>query len=80
VAAEHLSEKKGQDEILLFVRQGAETEQVREPFSPFLWLEDKHLGIDATDCDVQSLLGHNPLKVLVRFRSWKEFQKVRFQR
>ena len=75
MAVEHLAGRKGQDEILLFVRKGAETEQVREPFSPFLWLEDKKLSGDAAECDVQSLRGHNPLKVLVRFRSWKEFQK-----
>ena len=75
VAAEHIPGKTGQDEILLFVRKGADTEQVREPFSPFLWLEDKKLSGDAAECNIQSLLGHNPLKVLVRFRSWKEFQK-----
>ena len=75
VAAEHLAGKKGPDEILLFIRKGAATEQVREPFSPFLWLEDKKLLDDTEGCDVQTLSGHNPLKVLVRFGSWKEFQK-----
>ena len=75
VAAEHLAGKSGQDEILLFVRTNTGTEQVREPFSPFLWLEDKSLLGDAEGCDVQTLSGRNPLKVLVRFRSWKAFQK-----
>jgi DNA polymerase elongation subunit (family B) len=75
VAAEHLPGKKGQDEILLFVRKGTETEQTREPFSPFLWLEDKRLLGDAEGCDVQTLSGRNPLKILARFQSWKEFQK-----
>lgn len=75
VAAEHLAGKKGQDEILLFVRKGTETEQVCEPFSPFLWLEDKNLVGDAEGCDVQTLAGHNPLNFLARFRTWKEFQK-----
>ena len=75
VAAEHIPGKEGQDEILLFIRKGIETEQVREPFSPFLWLEDKTLARETVEFDVQNLLGHNPLKVLVRFRSWKEFQK-----
>ena len=75
VAAEHLAGKSGQDDILLFVRTNTGTEQVREPFSPFLWLEDKSLLGDAGGCDVQTLSGRNPLKVLVRFRSWKAFQK-----
>ncbi len=75
VAAEHLAGKKGQDEILLFFRNGTETAQVREPFSPFLWLEDKSLLGDASNVEIHTLSGHNALKALARFRSWKEFQK-----
>lgn len=75
VAAEHLPAKKGQDEFLLFVRKDIKTEQMREPFFPFLWLEDKNLLPDLPlEFEVQSLTGENPLNIILRFRFWKEFQ------
>ena len=76
VAAEHLAGKKGRDEILLFIRRDKTLEQVREPFSPFLWLTDKTLLGDMANGDIQALAGHNPLNILARFPSWKEFQKA----
>ncbi|TAN35529.1 MAG: DNA polymerase II [Verrucomicrobia bacterium] len=76
VALEHVVGKEV-DEMLLFFRRGRKTEEVREAFTPFLWLMDSQLPEGApTPLRLEKLAGGAPLNHLAFFRSWKEFQKA----
>ena len=63
--------------MVLFFRRGHATERSSEPFAPFLWTENAALLTGyAGKTEIVELAGDNPLKYLVRFPSWKEFQKA----
>ena len=77
VDVEHRPDRKGHDEMVLFIRRGDETIQQAEPFTPFLWAESEGLlrGYEGA-FEATPLAGNNSLRTLVTLHSWKEFQKL----
>ncbi|MFH0954350.1 MAG: DNA polymerase domain-containing protein [Verrucomicrobiota bacterium] len=74
VAAESVA-GKGREEMILFIRRGSETVSAREPFGPFVWVEDEDLlsGYGGK-VDVYEQEGRGRLKALAVFPSWKDLQ------
>jgi len=77
VACERVSSRDGAEEMLLFVRHGHEIKQIKEPFTPFLWIQNENLLKDYPHpLKVQKLAGGNKLKRIVFSNSWKEQQAL----
>ncbi len=84
VAVELVENKTGPDSVALFVRQGAETVRVNEPFRPFLLAGSTAVarsGEDLSNCPGKpaqiALKGSGALNVKLEFTSWKDCQKAR---
>ncbi|MCK5528120.1 MAG: DNA polymerase II [Kiritimatiellae bacterium] len=77
VAIEHLQDKSGPDQMVLFVRDHDKITEQTELFEPFL-IADKTIF---TDCPVPhkqtALDGAHPINLHVTFSSWKELLEAR---
>lgn len=79
VAVEPVQEEGKPDSMLLFVRAGNDTLQVREPFKPFIVADVRALsarGADLEKCPVPfqgiDLAGNGQLKTLLSFSTWAD--------
>jgi len=72
IAVEIEEKRNSSDEVVLYLREGGETRQKREPFGPFIIADVQAIG----DCPVEfiskPLAGHGRLNLLAVFRSWKD--------
>ena len=77
VAVEH-QEQPGQDQMILFWREGESRRQTSEPFTPFIWIaREELLEGPVKDAVVTTLSGDAPFRWKVSFPTWKACQKAK---
>lgn len=67
-----------QCEAVLYFREKGKTAERREPFRPFMVIENLRLLKDVADgFEVKALDGRGPLKTFVSFPSWAEWERAK---
>ena len=78
LVALELRESKGQpDRMVLFFRRGAATQEVEEPFTPFLVAAPGALDGCPVEGRIEALAGEGALKVRALYSSWKDCVRAR---